>query len=196
MQAHNEVVAALRSSATKERDLEELRLKKRQNRTTGDNTRQGSVAPGTPGSVAPDPLEKAPTKKELKKKLGTKATEAANHMATNVTTSKFLGGSGGGGLFGKKKKYSWMSGGTASGASTPGRLSMGELPSTPGGPVQPPPPERLTADPARRLGQWREDQVKGKGIQLRDWVAALERDGHAKRSLQKAYLALDHSEPK
>lgn len=191
MQIPNEVVSALRSAATKERDFEEARLKKRLARAAGETTtRQGSVAPGTPGSVAPDP-EKAPTKKEMKKKQENKVTEAATHAAANNTTSQFLGGRG-------KKKYSWMTPGAASGSgvSTPGRLTTGGLPAIPGGPVLPLAPERLTVEAARRLGQWREDQPKGSKIQLRDWVAVLEQDGQAKKSLQKAYLNLDTSDPK
>jgi hypothetical protein len=198
LQATNEVVVALRTAALKERDLEEIRLKKRQSRASGDGTpRQGSVIPGTPGSVAPESSEKAPTKKEQKKKLESKANEAASHAAANVTTAQFLGG--GGGLFGKKKKYSWMTGGgggPGSGANTPGRLNTQGLPTTPGGPVQPAALERLTVDSARRLGTWREDKEKGTGIQIRDWITVLEEDGHEKKPLQKAYLFLDQSEPK
>jgi hypothetical protein len=57
-------------------------------------------------------------------------------------------------------------------------------------------PERLTSDGARRLGAWREDKEKGMKIQIRDWIATLEDDGHEKKALQKAYANLDHSEPK
>ena len=164
---------------------------------TGDSAaRQGSVAPGTPGLVAPDP-EKAPTKKELKKKQESKASEAATHAAANVTTAQFLGG-GSSSMFGKKKKYSWMSAPAGgSGASTPvGRLTTSGLPAVPGGPVQPPAPERLTTEAARRLGSWREDQPKASKVQLRDWVSVLEEDGRSKKALQKALIGLDTSEPK
>lgn len=192
----NELVAAFRAEAVKERDLEEARLRKRAARLAGgDTTRQGSVAPGTPGSVAPESMEKAPTKKEQKKKAEAKVNEAANHAAANTTTAQFLGG--GRGLFGKKKKYSWMdqsAGGSASGTSTPSRINTQGLPGTPGAVNAP--PERLTADSARRLGQWREDKEKGRDIQMRDWITVLENDGREKRSLQKAYLFLDQSDPK
>ena len=198
VQIPNEVVTALRTAATKERDFEEARLKKRQARAAGEGVaRQGSAAPGTPGAVANENTEKAPTKKELKKKQESKATEAATHAAANVTTAQFLGG--GNNMFGKKKRYSWMTGGgtaPGSGASTPGRLTTSGLPAVPGGPVQPPVPERLTQEAARRLGQWREDQPKGSKVQLRDWIAVLEQDGRAKKALQKAYLNLDVSDPK
>jgi hypothetical protein len=191
----NELVAAFRQEAMKERDLEEARLRKRALRAGGGATRQGSVAPGTPGSVAPESIEKAPTKKEQKKKAEAKVNEAANHAAANTTTAQFLGG--GRGLFGKKKKYSWMdqsSGGSASGTSTPSRINTQGLPGTPGAVNAP--PERLTSDSARRLGQWREDKEKGRDIQMRDWITVLENDGREKKPLQKAYLNLDQSDPK
>lgn len=189
----NEVVNALRASASKERDFEEARLRKRQARSNPDGTsRQGSVAPGTPGSVAPEPNEKAPTKKEIKKKQEAKINEAASHDSANATSSKFLGG--GGGLFGKKKKYSWMTGGAGSGTSTPAKLMTQGLPGTPGGASAA--PDKLTTEGARRLGTWREDHEKGKHVQLRDWIAVLEDDGREKKALQKAYVALDDSQPK
>lgn len=182
----------------KERDFEEARLRKRLNRTSGEGTpRQGSVIPGTPGLIAPEIPEKAPTKKEQKKKAEAKVNEAASHAAANNTTAQFLGG--GGGLFGKKKKYSWMTGGaggSTSGTSTPGRIMTQGLPGTPGGAVGNSAPEKLTAEGGKRLGTWREDREKGVGIQMRDWVAVLEEDGHEKKALQKAYMLLDQSEPK
>lgn len=173
-------------------------MKKRAERLAGSEgtSRQASVAP-SPASVAPEPTEKAPTKKELKKNEKLKVNDAISHRDANTTTAKFIGG--GSGMFGKKKKYSWMTGGaagTASGASTPGRAGPVGAPSTPGGPAQPAPPEKLTADAARRLGTWREDKDKGRGIQVRDWIAVLEEDGREKRALQWCYLNLDQTEPK
>ena len=157
----NIVVSALRKSATHERDQEEARRQRRNARLTGETIpRQSSVIPATPGSVAPESNEKAPTKKEMKKKAEAKTNEAASHAAANNTTLKFLGG-GGGGLFGKKKKnYGWMTAGSASGANTPGRIMTQGLPGTPAGVVVNAAPERLTSDGARRLGTWREDKRK------------------------------------
>lgn len=183
----NPVVFALRESATKERDYEEERLKKRQKRETpGTASRQGSVA-GTPGSIAPDIAEKAPTKKEQSKKAQAKVNEAASHAAANNTTAAFLFGGK------KKKKYAWMTaGGAGSGASTPGRPVIPGI----GNPTGPPVPEKLTVDGVRRLGSWREDSEKGKNIQLRDLIFVLEQDGRQKKALQLAYLALAESGPK
>jgi Transcription initiation factor TFIID component TAF4 family len=194
----NDVVKALRELASAERDFEEARLRKRQARATGGDvsSRQSSVVPGTPGSVAPEAPEKAPTKKEQTKKAQAKVNEAANHVAANQTTSQFLGG--GGSMFGKKKKYAWMTGGAGggggSGTSTPSRLmAQGGGHSTPATPAV---PAKLTSDGVRRVGAWREDHDKGKGIQLRDWIAVLEDDGREKRALQLAYMNLDDSGPK
>jgi len=178
--------------------LEEERLKKRRAREAGEATpRQGSIVPGTPGSVAPDPMEKAPTKKEQRLKAAAKTSEAASHAAANVTTAQFLGGRGG--IFGKNKKYSWMTGGGAtggsSGSSTPSRIRTQGLPGTPGAQANAA-PERLTADGARRMGTWRENSERGKGIQIRDWLTVLEQDGREVKALQKAYAWLDTPEPK
>ena len=193
MKFTNEVVAALRAEALKERDLEEARLRKRRARQEdGGASRAGSVIPGTPGSIAPDLTEKAPTKK-AQKSAKKESNEASNHAAANVTTAQFLGG--GGGLFGKKKKYSWMTGST-SGTSTPAQLMTSNLPGIPTGKIGPAEVDKLTSDGVRRLGTWREDKDKGRGIQIRDWLVVLEGDGRAKKALQRIYATLDDSQPK
>ena len=182
----------MRTEATKERDLEEARLRKRAARAGGNVPRSGSVAPGTPGSVAPESSEKAPTKKEQKKKADAKTNEAITHAAANATTSQFLAGRN---AFGKKgKSYSWLTpgGSGGSGANTPSRINTQGLPGTPG----PPPIEELTVKGSRRLGEWREHGDKGKDIQMRDWISVLEIDGRAKKTLQKALLNLDQSDPR
>lgn len=172
-----------------EREAEEQRLRKRQKRLNGDTTtngsRSGSVAPGTPGGVAPEP-EKAPTKKEQKKIAAQKHDASAESV--NKTTMKFLGGS--------KKRYSWMSAG-ANAPGTPARPT-GSVAGTPTSTTAAKPPENksLTQEGRYKLGSWREYSEKGKSIQLRDWVTVLERDGKEKLALQKAYLKLDDSEPR
>jgi hypothetical protein len=90
---------------------------------------------------------------------------------------------GGGGLFGKKKKqgYSWMTGGAASGTSTPSRPSpAGATPAAiSGGRFGPgtAPVQSLGRGSGMRMGEWREDGDKGAGIQIRDFLGALEEDG-------------------
>lgn len=188
----------MRHTHDADRQIEEARLKKRQKRQNPDKagTAKTATTPGTPGGVAPEAeQQKAPTKKESKKSIraASMAAESSNAEA-NQTVNTFLLSS-----FGKKKnKYSWMAGGGAgSGASTP-KASVGSA-SAAGSPAPGKPaskPSQLTADGRTRLGTWREDTEKGKGIQLRDWVVVLERDGKDTRATQDAYVKLDSSGPK
>ncbi len=201
------MTTTMRDLAKQEREWEEARLRKRQKRKDGITdsgstpARSGSVAPGTPGSVAPDG-EKAPTKKESKKAQAAKTAEANNHANQNMTSSMFAGLGGKGSLFGKKKAgktYDWMNVGRGgSGASTPSRTNSGLGKGGAGGPGAAPMPVNmaLTTEGRNRLGTWREDKEKGKNIQLRDWVSVLERDGREGRALQRAYIHLDASNPK
>lgn len=45
------------------------------------------------------------------------------------------------------------------------------------------------------VGQWREDSVGGKGVQMRDWVGVLEADGREKRTLCFAMARLGRERP-
>lgn len=189
----SDVASTLRKTASKERDAEEARLRRRKARESGEGSRTGSINPGTPGSIAPDIPEKPPTKKEMKKKAEAKTSEAASHAAANVTTGQFLGGRS---LFGKKKNYAWMTaGGSGSGTSTPGRIMTQGLGGSSNAPIINSGPEKLTTDGVRRLGTWREDGDKGRSIQLRDWIMVLEDDGREKTALQKAYTYDDARNP-
>ncbi|KAK5998097.1 hypothetical protein PT974_00469 [Cladobotryum mycophilum] len=196
----------MREMARQEREWEEARLRRRQRRKEGtvdagtSVSRSGSVAPGTPGSVAPD-SEKAMTKKEQKKNQAAKAAEASSHANQNITSSMFAGLGGKGSLFGKKKSgktYDWMNVGRGgSGASTPTKSTPGPGKGPIGTPGTPSPASMaMTTEGRNRLGTWREDKEKGKNIQLRDWITVLERDGREAKSLQHAYLQLDNSNPK
>ncbi|OLN87328.1 hypothetical protein CCHL11_03599 [Colletotrichum chlorophyti] len=199
----NNISHTVREVGKAEREWEERRLRKRNVRkdgpTDGGSTtsRAGSVAPGTPGGSAPD-SEKAISKKEQKKLDAVKKAEASSHANQNITSSMFVGMPKTGSLFGKKKggkSYSWMTGG-ASGTSTP-RLGT---PGKPGGAATSGPPapvnHALTVEGRARLGNWREDKEKGKNIQLRDWIVALEGDAIELKALQIAYNKLDSSEPR
>lgn len=140
------------------------------------------MAPGTPGSTAPEqPEVKPPTKKESKK--ASKLAEASS-STVNKTLDHMMGG--------RKKKYSWMAGGN-SGASTPRPQAPGAT-GTPaavaGGPA---PQGPLTQPNPRPLGSFREDSEKGKNIQLRDWIHVLEQRRSDDRALQLAYNKLDDS---
>ncbi|KAI1084023.1 hypothetical protein F5B20DRAFT_526370 [Whalleya microplaca] len=176
---------------------EEGRLKKRLKRLEkGANkekesadgaSRSGSVAPGTPGSIAPEPEAKAPTKKEIKK------AAAKQQEATSATVNQTLG------LFSgrNKKKYSWMTAGSSgSGSNTPRAQGPGG-PGTPGsaaaGSSSRATQGPLTKGSVSHLGQFREDSEKGKNIQLRDWIVVLEDRGYDTKSLQDAYSKMDKS---
>ncbi|KAK8038856.1 hypothetical protein PG993_007267 [Apiospora rasikravindrae] len=127
----NPLVDAVVGSGKIVRNAEEARLRKRQKRMDaatdkekkedGTTSRSGSVAPGTPGSVAPDAADSKPLTKKESKKVASKLAEATS-STVNSTLSQFMGG--------KKKKYSWMTGGGggASGASTPRAGGMSGTP--------------------------------------------------------------------
>lgn len=46
----------------------------------------------------------------------------------------------------------------------------------------------------KKLGLWREDGVNGRGVQIRDWITVLERDGVEKKTLAKCYARLSSGE--
>ncbi|SPO05664.1 related to tpa inducible protein [Cephalotrichum gorgonifer] len=200
----NETISTIRDVTRAERDWEESRLRRRNIRTDGGGkdsatpSRAGSVAPGTPGAASGDTTSKKDaSKKEQRKTAMAKAAEATNHISQNLTSSMFVGKTGG--LFGKKK-YDWMNPKPKSGGSTPARAgtpgaSGGGGGAAGGGTAQ---AENipLTTESRTRLGNWREDKEKGRGIQLRDWVAALEAEGVDGTVLQKAYDKLDTSGPR
>ena len=201
------LILTMREAAKQEREWEEARLRKRQRRKDGvletgsTSTRSNSIAPGTPGSIAPE-SEKPMTKKELKKSQALKAAEASSHANQNMTSSMFAGLGGKSGLFGKKKQgktYDWMNVGRAgSGASTPTKAAAGSIKGVSAGPGTPAVAtnNNFTTEGRNRLGTWREDREKGRGIQLRDWVTVLERDGREAAFLQHAYNSLDASQPR
>jgi len=199
------MTVTMREMARQEREWEEARLRRRQKRKDGvadvATSRSGSLAPGTPGTVAPE-SDKPMTKKEIKKNQALKAAEANSHANQNLTSSMFAGLGGKSNLFGKKKgakTYDWMNVGRGggSGTSTPTRPTPGGskgingTPGTPSGANL-----AMTTEGRNRLGTWREDKEKGKNVQLRDWVVVLERDGREPRALQQAYMRLDASNPK
>ncbi|KAJ3490889.1 hypothetical protein NLG97_g5695 [Lecanicillium saksenae] len=198
------MTVTMRELAKQEREWEEARLRRRQKRKDGTiesttaGSRSGSIAPGTPGTFAPE-SDKAMTKKEQKKNQALKAAEANSHANQNMTSSMFAGLGGKSGLFGKSKRktYDWMNVGRGgSGASTPTKSAAdGSKPMNGMSPASPS-AMALTTEGRNRLGTWREDKEKGKNIQLRDWITVLERDGREGPALQQAYLQLDSSNPK
>lgn len=139
----------------------------------------------TPISERAPSIGKGLSKKEAKKLLDAKISEAQQHQQSvetaRLATNSMLNTS----RFGAKKSYSWLNRGTTtpSGFSTPtnrvatpatggdkiGRKSDGVIMTT------------------KRLGSWREDREKGRDIQVRDILFMLELDGRGSRHVQKAY---------
>ncbi|KAL1388722.1 transcription initiation factor TFIID component TAF4 family-domain-containing protein [Phyllosticta capitalensis] len=177
----SEVTPLLRKALTDERKLEKERLSRRTKRASAKDS---SGTPGTPDPSKPSPADiynqPKMTKKERERIAKAGQTEEVLHRAANTTANMAIGG---------MKKYSWLSGGSGSGASTP-RLNtnLGPAGGSGGAGGQ---QDRNLAARDRKWGEWREDGPKGKGIQLRDFIAAMELDdGNEKKTLARALVRL------
>ncbi|PNS17384.1 hypothetical protein CAC42_7067 [Sphaceloma murrayae] len=195
----------LSSLAISEHSAEAARIKRRAERAakaalappTGPDTEPGTSpatpVPGTPApatpvsnespsaSVAP---EKPLTKKEREKLAKGNQSEAVQHKNANSTAAMQLG-------FGKKaKKYSWMTGGAgAAGPTNPfAKPAKAERREGTSGEVK---KEKKGLGRERRYGSWREDGEGGRGVQLRDLVVVMERDGRGRRARELALLRLE-----
>ena len=176
---------------------EESRSKKRAKRSEsailGENAenRAESVEPGsgtsTPlGDKALGFDKKGVSKKEARKMVDSKASEAQQHQQSVETARMATNSMLSGRMFGTKKSYSWLNrGSSGSGFSTPSRLNPAVSSST--GTDKPGRSGEKAAVPPKRLGDWREDKEKGSGIQVRDILFMLELDGRGPRHVQKAY---------
>lgn len=195
--------ATLRALAARDESAETARIKKREARrraaassTSGADTPADEVAP----EVAPE-APKMTKKEQLKAAKESKSTEAALHQTTNQTAAMMTLGK-------KGKKYSWMTGGAAamptnrfakptasaaaSGTATPVKREAGDGAAGAAGGVAEAKVETEKAKErkAPEWGDWREDGQDGKGIQARDWVLVLERDGKEKKALQRCFNRL------
>lgn len=145
--------------------------------------------PDAPSQVAP---EKPLTKKERERQAKMGQTEEVLHKNANTTAAMALG------MGKKKKKYSWMTGGGGAPPSNPYKAPKAAAsPVTNGTSTGKSPAggvengvDRALQVRERKWGGWREDGIEGRGIQIRDWVQVLERDGREKKALQKALLDL------
>lgn len=184
----------------KETSSENRRAAKRTKRSTNAILGEGAgiqstvgeftgSAPSTPiAERAPSFDKKSMTKKEARKMMDNKASEAQQHQQSVETARLATNSMLSGGRFGAKKSYSWLKpGGSSSGFASPSR---------PAPPTPTPGPEKsstgksgeVAAGPSkRRLGTWREDQEKGAGIQVRDILFMLEADGRGTKHVQKGY---------
>ncbi|KAL1302696.1 hypothetical protein AAFC00_003058 [Neodothiora populina] len=193
--------------AIQDRDAEKERVRKRQERArrlaakNDDGAMDLKPDISTPSATpAPETSQVAPekpmTKKERERQAKLGQTEDVLHKNANVTAAMALG-------LGKKKKYNWMSGGASAVPSNPFKAAKpapspmaNGTPSgkSPAGSAEPKIDKALQVR-ERKWGGWREDGIEGRGIQIRDWVQVLERDGREKKALQKALLRLDSPSP-
>lgn len=130
------------------------------------------------------------TKKERERLAKQDVTEEVQTRMTNVTATMQLGG----------KNYSWMSGakkggggsGMAGSRLTLGGGAMGNsaLMNATGTNANVVSTDSAGGTKDRKFGEWREDGVGGKGVQLRDWVCALEADGRDRKTLNFAMAKL------
>jgi len=151
------------------------------NTTTSGNPSEQRKANLAPGLLAPEAAKM--TKKEQARLA--KQSDISDEVATrnaNATAVAQLGG----------KSYSWMqsAGQKANNASALGGRQGGGLlggvgRSGAGGVTD------GTQGKERKFGVWREDGVGGGGVQLRDWVGALEGDGRERRTMAWAWARLD-----
>lgn len=198
----------LRILAKQAEDAEQARLKRRAARRkaaeaaandedstmadageTADAQALGDTANGTPQAKV--------SKKELVRQQKEKASlsEAQAASSTNQTAAMMALGK-------KGNRYSWMSGGAASmptnrfakpsapgtpltGSSTPVKADRSRTPVAGSKGAQ---DENKTG--VMTWGEWRESSSAGKGIQARDWLLVLERDGREKQALERAKLRL------
>ena len=199
--------ARLRDLAAADRDAEKARLKARklrQGSSATDTAMTNGVAVSTPGTspasgtVMPE-LQGAVkmSKKEREKAKKADLNEEVMHKNANQAATNAA--------FGKSvSRYSWMTGGgsaAGSGASTP----RGGAPA-PNGALGGAAGAGATkggtgagqgtgvAGKEKRWGEWREDGEKGAGVQIRDWIEALEKDGKERKALVMALTKLNSRE--
>lgn len=198
---------ALRDLATRDTESETLRLKKRALRAA----RLAESNPKDEDTLLPDALldpnatitDNTPkiSKKEalrLQKEAKSKSEETIA-QTTNQTANMMMGNR-------KGKQYSWMTGGSTPGPTN--RFAKAPTTSVAATPAPGTPTGSsgaagtavlgkevaVSAPDTRKWGEWSEVGPEGKGIQGRDWVLVLERDGRERKALQKALLGLRSGE--
>lgn len=190
--------------ATLDKTAEEARLARRaaRRKAAEANAEAAESAAVAAEAAAPAPTEAAPTEPKISKKKAAQqakesknATEAQSSATTNQTAAMMALGK-------KSKKYSWMNGGAAS-MPTNRFAKPAPAPSTPasgtGSGTSTPnikkeegaggartPTANGKKEPGLQWGDFSELGPGGRGVQLRDWVLVLERDGREKRALEAA----------
>lgn len=186
---------AVRDGGKADRAVEEARLQRRQKRQNPESAqasvRGSSAVPGTPGTVAPDLEPKTSAKKETKKGMtAARMADVSNTSTANATINQLMGSFGRGK---KSKRYNWMTAGAGGGSQAPKAGASQELGNPNTSMQRAGDANSLTMDGKYRLGAFREDGEKGRYIQIRDWVTALELEGLDTKAMQLAYAKLDES---
>jgi Transcription initiation factor TFIID component TAF4 family len=183
------VVSVFLKASNANHTSEQARLAKRAKRGAAKPTEAGtSSGAATPSGaqtplIAPAEPEKRLTKKDRKAAEDKMMSEAQAQKSANETARMAMG-LGSSSKF--KKKYSWLNGGAASPAASPGQTSsragaaLNSTPSTPGGGRPGPSIPR-----GRQFGEWNENEDRG--VQARDVLLVLETDGKAVKALSKGY---------
>ncbi|KAK4631155.1 hypothetical protein CLAFUR4_02954 [Fulvia fulva] len=183
--------ARLRELADRDRKAEKERQKKREARKkkAAESGEGAGTTPADSGAETPAagaaPVEpaapvKVSKKEQNKKAKEAQAQEAQSFQSSNITAMHALGN--------KKNRYSWMTGGAQGSTANRFAKSGGSGTATPKAQIDAKPAAAAKEKEAKgpTWGDWKEDSVDGRGIQLRDWVLVLERDGKEKKALQKA----------
>ncbi|KAH4194399.1 hypothetical protein HBH42_097120 [Parastagonospora nodorum] len=175
----NHVATLLKRKVADDEKYEKARIAKRQKRQEGTAATAADVAPVL-SLPPPDKMTKK-DKDALKKQ---NQTDDVLHRKANETASMALG-------FGKKKKYSWMTGGGpvggaaggGSGAATPKPTASAGASgtATPAGAA--PAIDKGLVGKKRNFGSPIETTEIGAKIQIRDLVHVLEHDGREKKTL-------------
>jgi hypothetical protein len=199
----------LRELAEKDKQAEKDRLARREKRKRAAEAAANGESATTPAeAAAPDPATNggtpaetaAPvklTKKEQMRqaKERNSTTDAQAHNTTNQTAAMMALGK-------KGSRYSWMTGGTSalptnryakpttSGTATPS-AKPDSGPTTPGAAAMARGGSGIGAEPkAPEWGDWSEAGKAGAGVQMRDWLLVLERDGRERVAMERAMSAL------
>jgi hypothetical protein len=186
----------LQSIANSDKEAEKKRLerrkkreKERQNSTMSDIASPATATPGGPATPGADVAAIKITKKQAAKESKQAITEDVQRKQANSTAAMALGGG---------KKYAWMTAAQpkpAAGLQAGVGLGRGGPPvSSRSGAAAPAQPQEdaglRSKEYYKKLGLWREDGVSGQGVQIRDWITVLERDGVEKKTLAKCYARL------
>lgn len=168
-QSVNHVANALKRKVAEDEKYERERLRKRQKRD-----KSATATPADAPAIALPPPEKM-TKKDKDSLKKQNQSEDVLHRKANETASMALGG--------KKSKYAWMTGGAASGTTTPRRAPAagGSGAATPA--VTVPTVDKGLQGRKRTFGADIENTEIGAMIQIRDLVHVLENDGRERKTL-------------